>query len=129
MSLHPPAPLVSRIPDSQKPFEEAGGCPDIPPTIKTPSRSLKPSGGARLHPKQAAMLERVRGWMPSRVMPLERAYRGTCSPRVAIRLMCSSCMGYEDVVTQVGGCTAPACPLWAFRPYQVDQAKGKAATA
>ena len=47
-----------------------------------------------------------------------RAYRGTASPRVAIKAFCLQCVGY--VRADVKGCTAFACPLWGYRPYQSD---------
>lgn len=42
-----------------------------------------------------------------------RAMTGTCSPRQAIRLHCAMCMGWEP--SSVPDCTAPGCPLFAFR--------------
>jgi hypothetical protein len=53
-------------------------------------------------------------------------------PRQAIKSFCQECVGYDrSAVTE---CTAYACPLWNFRPYQKpkkirreesDEAKGK----
>jgi hypothetical protein len=53
-------------------------------------------------------------------------------PRQAVKAFCQECVGYERrAVTE---CTAYACPLWRFRPYQnaekdrreeSDAAKGK----
>lgn len=49
---------------------------------------------------------------------MERAYTGN-SRTTAIKAMCLRCVGYrrEDVT----GCTAYACPLWNFRPYQAGE--------
>lgn len=49
------------------------------------------------------------------------ALRGETSPRRAISAMCHECIGYENVKTCIGECTAFACPLWAYRPYQIDK--------
>lgn len=47
---------------------------------------------------------------------LAKAYRGTASPRSAIKAMCLQCVGY--VRRDVTECSAEACPLWGYRPYQ-----------
>jgi len=43
-----------------------------------------------------------------------RASTGTASPRAAIKAFCLECVGWDrdDVI----GCTAPACPLYQYRP-------------
>lgn len=52
--------------------------------------------------------------VPNRYRKLyDRAAAGTCSPRQAIRMHCAMCMGWE--ATAVPTCTAPSCPLFAFR--------------
>lgn len=38
------------------------------------------------------------------------------SPRAAIKAFCTECVGYDRLA--VAGCTAYACPLWRYRPYQ-----------
>jgi hypothetical protein len=45
-----------------------------------------------------------------------RAAEGTASPREAIKAFCLECVGYKRV--EVRRCTATACPLWAYRPWQ-----------
>jgi hypothetical protein len=47
---------------------------------------------------------------------VRRAYRGSASPRVAIKAFCLQCVGYlrEDVKN----CSADGCPLWMYHPYQ-----------
>ena len=47
---------------------------------------------------------------------LERSYRAKSSPRGAIKAFCLQCTGY--VRADVRDCTATACPLWPYRPYQ-----------
>ena len=63
---------------------------------------------------------------------VKRAYRGSASPRVAIKAFCLQCVGYlrEDV----RNCTADGCPLHEYRPYQDgaedgDEGEGDAADA
>ena len=47
-----------------------------------------------------------------------KAYQGTASPRSAIKAQCLNCVGYnrEDITH----CTGYSCPLWAYRPYQIE---------
>ena len=47
---------------------------------------------------------------------VRRAYESTASPRGAIKAFCLQCVGYER--KDVTRCTASACPLFAYRPYQ-----------
>jgi len=49
-----------------------------------------------------------------------RAANGKASPRAAIRAHCLECMGWARA--EVSRCTAPACPLYPYRPYQGDEA-------
>lgn len=45
-----------------------------------------------------------------------RAADGSASPRQAIKSFCLECVGYAR--KEVTNCTALACPLWLYRPYQ-----------
>jgi len=45
-----------------------------------------------------------------------RAVDGLASPRDAIKSFCLECVGWES--EEVRRCTAMACPLWPYRPYQ-----------
>ena len=47
---------------------------------------------------------------------LTQAYSGKCSPRAAIKAMCAECNGFDRQA--ITDCTAYACPLWMFRPFQ-----------
>ena len=47
---------------------------------------------------------------------LTRSLTGKCSPRAAIKAFCHECLGYDRA--GIAECTAYACPLWHFRPYQ-----------
>lgn len=46
---------------------------------------------------------------------LKRAYQGN-SRKTAIKAMCLECLGFDRA--GVADCTAPACPLFKFRPFQ-----------
>ena len=47
---------------------------------------------------------------------IRRAYEAKASPRAAIKAFCLQCVGY--VRKDITECSALACPLWAYRPYQ-----------
>ena len=47
---------------------------------------------------------------------IRKAFIGKVSPRQAIKAFCLHCTGY--VRKDVTNCTALACPLFAYRPYQ-----------
>lgn len=39
-------------------------------------------------------------------------------PLGAIHAFCRECMGWEGLPDSVRSCTAPACPLYPYRPYR-----------
>ena len=45
-----------------------------------------------------------------------RAMGGKASPRMAVKIFCCECMGW--IRTEVPLCTALACPLYPYRPFQ-----------
>jgi len=47
---------------------------------------------------------------------LARCWAGKASPRSAIKAFCLECVGFDR--SAVAECTAYACPLWRYRPYQ-----------
>lgn len=47
-----------------------------------------------------------------------RAVAGKASPRGAIKAFCLECVGWSRA--DVRACTAPACPLYPYRPFQGD---------
>jgi hypothetical protein len=51
---------------------------------------------------------------------LDRTYNAKSSPRGAIKAFCLQCTGY--VRADVANCTALACPLHPYRPYQTKDA-------
>lgn len=58
--------------------------------------------------------------------PILKAKEEPNSRRFAINAMCASCMGCTETAIvpgfrkEVRECSAPRCPLYAFRPYQHD---------
>lgn len=69
--------------------------------------------GAKIAAKRAGRLattpESARGHFVA-------AWSGKCSPRRAIKALCLECVGFDRQF--IADCTAWACPLWNFRPYQ-----------
>jgi len=55
---------------------------------------------------------------------LTQAFSGSASPRAAIKAMCLSCVGFQR--DEIRDCTAFACPLWKYRPFQTNEALGAA---
>jgi hypothetical protein len=49
---------------------------------------------------------------------LSRAFSGSASPRGAIKAFCLQCVGF--VRSDVRDCSARACALHPYRPYQDD---------
>lgn len=49
---------------------------------------------------------------------LTQAFSGAASPRAAIKAQCLTCMGYDREA--IRGCTGFSCPLWAYRPFQIQ---------
>ena len=49
---------------------------------------------------------------------LARAFSGSASPRAAIKAMCLACVGYDR--KEITNCSAYACPLWKYRPFQPE---------
>lgn len=49
---------------------------------------------------------------------------GKLSPRQAIKQQCYECIGYSDVRNNIADCKGYCCPLYAYRPYYLNE-KGK----
>lgn len=47
---------------------------------------------------------------------LTKYFTGKASPRTAIKGMCLECVGFDRLA--ITECTAYACPIWMYRPYQ-----------
>jgi hypothetical protein len=67
-------------------------------------------------PKRARMMRAVCEDAPSRAGLFRRLYSATASPRQAIKAQCLHCVWMDEAA--IRGCTATACPLWNFRPFQ-----------
>ena len=67
-------------------------------------------------PAQEARLEQVRRVKPKYSGIFLRVYTGKGSRSAAVKAFCLDCMGLA--ATEIPACTATACPLWGFRPYQ-----------
>ena len=68
---------------------------------------------AEIDRKRAARLSDVNELAPRYVGTFERAYAGK-SLRAAVNAFCCECMGFD--ASEIKLCTAPACPLWPYRP-------------
>jgi len=64
----------------------------------------------------ASVIERLKEMPVSHRLGYLRAVRGKAAPRAAIRAFCLECVGWDR--HEVGMCTATACPLYKYRPYQ-----------
>ena len=60
--------------------------------------------------------ERLASIPKSRVALLKRVYTGRTTPRNAIKAFCYDCLDFNE--QEIRTCTAPACPLYEYRPYQ-----------
>lgn len=88
--------------------------------VSSPRRRGKEPSGA-LNAKQRAALDTTSELY---IRIVKRAYEGKASPRSAIKAFCLQCVGY--IRKDVTNCTAEACPLYAYRPYQHgDEEEGK----
>ena len=52
---------------------------------------------------------------------LSRVLNGQKSKVLAIKAMCLECNGFEREA--IAECTAVACPLWHFRPFQTNKTR------
>jgi hypothetical protein len=56
---------------------------------------------------------------------LSRAFSGSASPRQAIKVFCLQCCGF--VRSDIENCSARACALHKYRPYQTGAEEDEAA--
>jgi len=70
-------------------------------------------GAVEIAQRRALKLARVAKYAPRHVGRFKRAFEGN-SLRAAVDAHCVECMGFE--AGDVADCTAPACPLWPYRP-------------
>ena len=72
--------------------------------------------------KRDRKLADVKKYAPRFYTRFQRAYGGK-SLRSAVDAQCCECMGYE--VPEIARCTAPACPLYPYRPRGGGKVKGR----
>ena len=68
--------------------------------------------------RESAIAARVSQMPKTSVSTYLKATRGRASPRVAIKAFCMECVGWSR--GEVTNCTATACPLWMYRPFQSE---------
>lgn len=61
---------------------------------------------------------KIQGVLPYYQKVFERAYGGG-SRTAAIKAFCLDCVGFQR--SDITNCTALACPLWPYRPYQAGE--------
>jgi hypothetical protein len=69
--------------------------------------------GQQIELKRAERLRAVQKDAPRYLPTFQRAYAGN-SLRAAVNAFCVECNGFDAAA--VRECTAPACPLWPYRP-------------
>ena len=102
------------------------------PSLATSERESEPSDRAKnpsalglsaIDPaRRPAVGKRVAETPPSARRGYLRAAAGTASPRQAIKALCMECGGWQRDVVRF--CTAVACPLYAYRPFQGEGTAG-----
>lgn len=80
---------------------------------KVSKNNLRDAGS--LTAEQVRRLAWVQNNAPSKARAFIRAYDGK-SPAAGIKAQCLDCVGCD--VSAIRECTADACPLWRYRPYQ-----------
>lgn len=75
-----------------------------------------PPQGDNQDPKRVLMLKQVSEDAPSKLGVFRSVYASQASPRQAIKAKCLECCWMD--VAGIRECTATACALWGFRPYQ-----------
>lgn len=90
---------------------------DLNPTTPQSNQHVKTAPQSENQdPKRVRMMRQVSEDAPSKLGIFRSVYASTASPRQAIKAKCLECC-WMDVVG-IRECTATACPLWGFRPYQ-----------
>lgn len=76
--------------------------------------------------REAVVAKRIAEAGPLYRTIMVKAFSGDASPRSAIKAQCLICVGYDRAA--ITHCTGYSCPLWTYRPYQIDGV-GEADTA
>ena len=71
---------------------------------------------SRLDPARRASVEDRLSQMPNLCRNTYLKAVGGKSPASGVKAFCMECVGWDRV--EVRRCTASACPLWAYRPFQ-----------
>ncbi len=81
----------------------------------TPTRSscIRSHDAAEIDRKRAIRLKDISEHTPRYFATFKRAYGGH-SLRAAVNAFCAECNGFDHAA--IRDCTAPACPLWPYRP-------------
>ena len=74
--------------------------------------------------RRSKVLKRAQNTPVSARLGYLRAASGQAAPRAAIKAQCLECLGWDRVA--VRECTDPACPLWAYRPFQANESEDPA---
>ena len=92
---------------------------DPQPAPEPPERrgSRPQNRKTRLDPGRESAIEKRAAQIPRKYRSAYvRAASGEASPRAVIKAFCLECLGWQP--DEVRHCTAPACPLFAHRPFQ-----------
>lgn len=66
--------------------------------------------------KRANRIKAISDIAPSKIGLFQRVFSGVASPRAAIKAFCCECVAFD--IEEIRQCTAPACPLYRYRPFQ-----------
>lgn len=126
----PPSPPNARAQaDSRRadPHLRRGARPlESPPTTTPATDAEKPAPVDSDAPERRVAEARRRrlAHVPAKYRKLyESAYTGR-SRKAAMRAFCLECVGWSEAEVRL--CTAPACPLWPYRPSQTPRKRGQA---
>jgi hypothetical protein len=70
--------------------------------------------------RAATVAKRLADCAPMFRPVMEKAYAGKSSPGKAIKAQCLICVGYDREA--IRSCSGYSCPLWHYRPYQIEGA-------
>lgn len=100
--------------------------PKIQPSPASAPKTVEPSGFETAQPRkptetaqEPSVRKRLADMPNSARRGYLRAVQGQASPRAAIKSFCLECVGWDRDGVRL--CTAPACPLYCYRPFQEGQ--------
>jgi hypothetical protein len=71
------------------------------------------------NPSVEQKIEKIRARRLAACPRSSKRLLASSSPRAAIKAFCTECVGYDRLAAT--GCTAYACPLWRYRPFQTKE--------